>query len=355
VSAVHVAVDAHNLARDDRGIGRYARAVLSRAVRDDRFRWTFVVRDLFPKRAAVAHAVGADAVDVARRIPPDADVVWFPWNGTFLRTDVPSVATVHDAAPFAFPSADPRKRAIEQNPFIATANTARRILVQSRFTADEVERWLGVDAERIVVTPLAVDSVFTPGARRAADGADALPAELRGRRYVLHVGAHDERKNTATLIAGFTRAFGANDVARASDASDVALAFTRTPPSLPPGGVVIDAPDDATLAALYRGAAVVALPSTYEGFGFPLLEAMACGAPVLAARAGSLPEVGGDAAAWVDDAHDPDAWANALRALLADDASRTALAVRGPARAAEFSWERCTAQTLAVLGEVAAL
>jgi glycosyltransferase involved in cell wall biosynthesis len=336
---VHVAVDAHNLARDDRGIGRYARAVLSRAVRDPRFRWTFVVRDLFPKRAAVAHAVGADAVAVARRVPRDAHVTWFPWNGVFLRTGVPSVATVHDAAPFAFPAADPRKRAVEQNPFLATANTARRILVQSEFTAHEVERRLGVPPERIVVTPLAVDRVFTPG----PDG--ELPRELRGRRYVLHVGAHDERKNTATLIDAFTRAF---------PAGDVALAFTRRPPSLPAGGVVLDAPDDAALAALYRGAALVALPSTYEGFGFPLLEAMACGAPVLAARAGALPEVGGDAAAWVDDAHDVDAWASALRALLADDAARAALAARGPARAATFSWERCTAQTLAVLAEVAA-
>lgn len=343
LKVVHVAVDAHNLARDDRGIGRYARAVLSRAVRDTRFRWTFVVRDLFPKRAAVAQALGADAVDVARHVPRDADVMWFPWNGTFLRTDVPSVATVHDAAPFAFPSTDPRKRAIEQNPFLATANSARRILVQSRFTADEVEHRLGVAAERIVVTPLAVDAVFAPGPR------GALPAELRGLRYVLHVGAHDERKNTATLIDAFARAF---------PAGDVALAFTRRPPAtpaLPAGGVVIDAPDDATLAALYRGAALVALPSTYEGFGFPLLEAMACGAPVLAARAGSLPEVGGDAAAWVDDAHDAGAWANALRELLADDAARAALSKLGLARAATFSWERCTAQTLAVLGEVAAL
>jgi alpha-1,3-rhamnosyl/mannosyltransferase len=340
VSAVHVAVDAHNLTRDDRGIGRYARAVLSRALRDPRFRWTFVVRDLWPKTSAFARAVGADTVTVSRRIPRDAVAVWFPWNGAFLRTDLPAVATVHDAAPFAFPDADPRRRATEQNPFLATANTARRIVVQSRFTASEVERWLGVDAARIVVTPLAADAVFTPGP------ATGLPRELAGKRYVLHVGAHDERKNTKTLIAGFERAF---------PDGDVALAFTRTPPSLPRGGVVVDARDDATLVALYRGAAAVAVPSTYEGFGFPLLEALACGAPALAARAGALPEVGGDAAEWIDDAHDAGAWANALRALLAGDAARAAAAVAGPARAALFSWDRCTAQTLDVLGEVAAL
>jgi alpha-1,3-rhamnosyl/mannosyltransferase len=340
VSVVHVAVDVHNLARDDRGIGRYARAVLSRALHHPGFRWTFVVRDLLPKRAAVARSLGADEVRVARRVPRDADVVWFPWNGTFLRTDVPSVATVHDAAPFAFPARDARRRATEQNPFLATANTARRILVQSRFTAGEVERWLGVDAARIVVTPLAVDGVFSPGAP------EGLPPELRGKKYVLHVGAHDERKNTATLIDAFVRAF---------PDGDVLLAFTRKPGALPRGGIVVDAPDDATLVALYRGAALVAVPSTYEGFGFPLLEAMACGAATLAARAGSLPEVGGDAAAWVDHPDDPDAWARSLRALLDDDGARAELAARGPARAAAFSWERCTAQTLAVLGEVAAL
>ena len=344
MSAVHVAVDAQNLTRDDRGIGRYARAVLSRAVRDPGFRWTFVVRDLFPKRAALARAVGAgsDGVAAARRVPPDADVVWFPWNGISLRTDAPSVATVHDAAPFAFPAASARLRATEQNPFLATANTARRILVQSRFTASEVERWLGVDTARIVVTPLAADPVFSP----RAPSHDQPPRELRGKRYLLHVGAHDERKNTATLIAGFDRAF---------PRGDITLAFTRAPGSMPRGGLVVDARDDGVLAALYRGAALVAVPSTYEGFGFPLLEALACGAPALAARAGALPEVGGDAAAYVDEPADPDAWAQALRALLDDDAARARLAAAGPRRAAEFSWERCTAQTLGVLREVASL
>ena len=211
--------------------------------------------------------------------------------------------------------------------------------MQSRFTASEVERWLGVAPDRIVVTPLAVDAIFS-----AASPAPP-PDVLRGKRYVLHVGAHDERKNTATLVAAFARAF---------PNGETTLAFTRRPPSLPPGGVVVENPDDAGLQALYAHAALVALPSYYEGFGFPMLEAMASGAPVLAARAGSLPEVGGDAAAWVDDPLDARAWAEALRALLADDAQLAALGVRGRARAATFSWERCTAQTLAVLREVAA-
>lgn len=338
MSVVHVAVDAHNLTRDDRGIGRYARAVLSRALRDPRFRWTFIVRDLFPKRRALARAVGAEAVNVARRVPRDADVVWFPWNGTFLRTSRPSIATVHDAAPFAFPARDARVRANEQGPFLLTARTARRILVQSAFTAGEVERRLGVERERIVVTPLAVDPLFAPGAL------DALPLSLRRLPYVLHVGAHDERKNTATLIAALARAF---------PDGKVRSVFTRRPPHAPPGALVIDAHDDATLVALYRGAALVAVPSTYEGFGFPLLEALACGTPVIAARAGALPEVGGDAVAWIDAAHDADAWARELRRLIDDTGARARLAALGPGRAASFSWERCTAQTLDVVEAVA--
>jgi glycosyltransferase involved in cell wall biosynthesis len=338
VNLVHVAVDAHNLVRDDRGIGRYARAVLSRALHEPGFRWTLVVRDLFPNRDAFARALGASAVQVARRVPRDADVVWFPWNGTFLGSEAPAVATVHDAAPFAFPAANPRIRATEQGPFLTTAATARRILVQSAFTAGEVERWLRVERERIAVTPLAVDPIFSPGS------ADTLPDALRGRCYVLHVGAHDPRKNTATLVAGHERAF---------PGGDVTLVFTRKPPELPRGAIVAEAPDDASLVALYRGAQLVALPSTYEGFGFPLLEAMACGAPVLAARAGALPEIGADAAAYVDKADDVSAWSDALRALLADGDARAELAARGRARASTFSWERCTAQTLEVLRETA--
>ncbi len=324
--------------RDDRGIGRYARAVLSRALRDPAFRWTLVVRDVFPNRRAFARALGAHTVHIARRVPRDADVVWSPWNGTFLRAAAPGVATIHDTAPFAFPAERPQLRASQQAPFLTTAATARRIITDSAFTAGEVQRWLGVAAERIVVVPLACDPVFTPGP------AVALPDMLRGRRYVLQVGAHDERKNTATLIAAHARAF---------PDGDVALAFTRRPPELPSFGVVVPAADDAALVALYRGAAVVAVPSTYEGFGLPLLEALACGTATLTAHAGSLPEVGGSASMYIDDPYDIDSWAAALHTLVHDDEQRMALAARGPAQAALFSWERCTEQTLAVFREVA--
>jgi len=332
--SVHVAVDAHNLARDDRGIGRYARAVLRRALREPSFRWTFIVRDWFPNRGAMARALASESFTISQRVPGSADVVWFPWNGTFLRSEAPSVATVHDAAPFAFPSRDLQIRAVEQTPFLKTAATARRILVQSQFTAAEVQHWLGVERSRIVVTPLGVDAIFHPGA------AASLPARLRNRRYVLHVGAHDERKNTQTLIAGFAKAF---------PRGEVTLVFTRRPPSMPEGAIVVDARDDATLADLYRGASAVAVPSTYEGFGLPLLEAMACGTPVLAARAGALPEVGENAVAWVDRPLEAKAWARGLSELFEDDEQLREYSALGLERAGAFSWDRCAQQTLDVL------
>jgi glycosyltransferase involved in cell wall biosynthesis len=331
---MHVAVDAHNLVADSRGIGRYARAVLSRAMRDPGTRWTLVVRRVFPDRRGLAGAVGGAPFRTARTVPRDADVVWFPWNGTFLDTTLPAIATVHDCTPFAYPARDERIRATEQGPFLRTAATAARIIAQSAFTAREIERWLHVPAERITVTPLAADAVFTPGP--PAD----VPAALRGRRYVLCVGAHDERKNTPTLIEAFARAF---------PAGEVTLAFTRKPAVLPKHAVVIDAADDAALVALYRGATIVAMPSISEGFGLPLLEALACGAPTVASRTSALPEVGGDASAWVDEPLDVAAWAAALRSLVDDGDARARLAAAGPLQAARFSWDRCAAQTLAVL------
>jgi glycosyltransferase involved in cell wall biosynthesis len=258
--------------------------------------------------------------------------VWSPSNGTDMVTALPCVTTVHDVVAFAFPAADPRARKREQRQLLRTAERARTIVADSTFIADEIGRYLTFPRERIVPVPLGVSAPFAAVGER-----HVLPD---GRPYVLHVGAHDDRKNVGTLIAAWEDAF---------PGGDVALVFTRTSAGLPAGTIVADAPGDATLAAFYRGAAAVAVPSLDEGFGLPLLEALACGAPAVASRVAALPEVGGDACAWVDDPLDVDEWAAALVQLVRDPASAQTIAARGPARAAQFTWERCARETAAIL------
>ncbi len=333
---IHVAVDARFAVLDTRGIGRYTRALLARFVHVPGVRFTLVAPGLLAPRNRIAQAAGVPIGEVEGRIPAGAHVVWGPSNGTDFETGLPCVTTVHDVAPFLFPAADARVRDRERAPLLRTATRAHRILADSGFMAEQIAAQLGVRRERIVIAPLGVDSAFGPAGPR-----HALPD---GRPYVLHVGAHDERKNVATLIAAWQAAF---------PQGDVALVFTRPPVQLPPYAVVATAPADADLAALYRGAAAVAVPSLDEGFGLPLLEALACGALVIASHAAALPEVGGHAAVWIDDPRSVTAWSAHLARALRDPAGAAEFAVRGPAQAAPFTWERCAALTLAVLREAA--
>lgn len=322
MNPLHVAVDARDLAHDWRGIARYVRAILSRfSLRDD-VRVTLVERGPFG----------------IQRAPRTADVVWHPWNGTFVRARVPSVVTFHDAVPFWFAADDATKRKNEQDPWLRSAATAQAFIANSQFTADEVERYLEVPRDRQTVTLLAVErDVFTP------DGAAAALPD--GRPYILFAGAADPRKNIATLLAAHQRAFPANEVA---------LVVAGAEPPADANVHFVGALEPPELARWYRGARMVAVPSVYEGFGFPLLEAMACGTPAIATRGSSLTEVGGSGCAWVGDPFDVDAWAAGLRSLNTDADVRAMLRETGLAQAATFSWDRCAEQTLAVLRRAAA-
>ena len=330
---IHVAVDARFAVLDERGIGRYTRTLITHLRAFPDLQLTLVAPGLLAPRGRIAAAAGVARDDVSGRIPRAADVLWSPSNGTDLATALPCVTTVHDVAPFTFPARDPFVREREVAPLLRTARLARCVLADSSFMAGEIERALGIAAERVSVAPLGVAAPFFPAGPRYA-----LPD---GRPYVLHVGAHDERKNVGTLIAGWQRAF--------PDAR-VALAFTRPPHVLPEGALVLDAATDERLAELYRGAHAVAVPSLDEGFGLPLLEALACGAATAAARLAALPEVGGDAVAWVDDARSVEAWSAVLSLLVRGRGAAAVMAARGPVQASAFSWERCAALTRDVFG-----
>jgi alpha-1,3-rhamnosyl/mannosyltransferase len=190
----------------------------------------------------------------------------------------------------------------------------------------------------VAVTPYGIDPAFTPG-----PGPDD-----RAEPYLLAVGTLQPRKNLEAALAAFERLHAGGlehrlVVAGARGWRDEEL-VARLRAS--PAAARIDLAgrvDDAALVALYRGAACLLFPSRAEGFGFPPLEAMACGTPVVAAAAGSLPEVVGDAAPLVPP-EDHAALADAVARVLADPEAWRA---RGLAHAAGFTWARCAEQTVA--------
>jgi glycosyltransferase involved in cell wall biosynthesis len=329
---LHVAVDARFAVLDERGIGRYTRAVIAQLLKRSDVRLSFVAPGLLAPRGRIAKTLGVEGRSVAGAVPADAAVLWSPSNGTDLATGKPCVTTVHDVVPFIFAAEGYKIREREQAPLRRTAQRAVTIVADSRYMAEQIALRLAFPPERIAVAPLGVTVPFVASGVRGS-----LPD---GRPYVLHVGAHDMRKNVKTLIAAWQAAF---------PTADVALAFTRKPEFVPPGAVVLDAPSDDELAAFYRGALFVAVPSIDEGFGLPLLEALACGAPAIASRVAALPEVGGDAAEWIDDPDNVETWAFTFRRLTRATEALAALSARGPAQAATFTWERCAQLTFDAL------
>jgi glycosyltransferase involved in cell wall biosynthesis len=173
---------------------------------------------------------------------------------------------------------------------------------------------------------------------------------------VLFVGTLEPRKNVALLIEAFALLRRQIDAQLLIVGSrgwlDEPIFAAHARSGVGDAARFVGHLDEEDLAVLYSHAGVFVLPSLYEGFGLPVLEAMAAGAPVLTSSVSSLPEVAGDAALLVDP-HDPAAIADGLRRLLGDPALADDLRTRGRARAAEFSWERTASETLALLRSIA--
>jgi glycosyltransferase involved in cell wall biosynthesis len=243
------------------------------------------------------------------------------------------VVTVHDLSPLHYPEiCEPATRAYPE--FIRRA-VARGAWVHtdSEFVAGEVVEAFSVPAHRVRAVP--------PGVPPLAEGGAA--PRLGVDRYILAVGTVEPRKDYPGLVRAFDRLAGDRpDVGLVVAGADAwgAERFRAAVEASPHRDRVIRPGylSDADLAALIRGAAVLAYPSRYEGFGFPPLQAMAAGVPVVATDAGSVPEVVGDAAATVP-VGDAEALAEALARVLDDRDHAAGRAEAGRARAALFSWE----------------
>ncbi len=334
---LRLAVDARVISEDTRGIGRYARAILRRLVVRDDVDLTLLAFGplVFRHRNAYARALGSSKFALRSGARGKLDVIWHPANGTFFTSSLPSVVTIHDAVPFRYPDPHAKRRALAQEPFLRSVRTASRFVAVSNFGRGEIADVFGVSRDSIDVIYHGVEPSFAPGTPQP------LPAGILSGRYVLFVGdpIGEPRKNFDVLYDAYRRAWPGKNGAPA-----LVVAGPRAPqlPGVVHAGNLGDDLNaraaDEGLRALYRGAIVLGLASYHETFGMPMIEAMACGTPVLASQASSLPEIGGDAALYAppDDAA---AWADALRRIVADAALRDRLRIAGLDRATHFSWD----------------
>ena len=288
-----------------------------------------------------------------RSRPPD--VFFTPAHVIPVGIRCPSVATVHDLGYEHFPEAHPRRQltylrwSTRHN-----ARVARRVIADSRATADDLLALYGTDSAKIDVVYPGAD----PDLRRVDDPAVIAATVARygiGRPYLLYLGTLQPRKNLIRLVEAFAASGLHNDrysLVLAGRAGWLAKPLLAAVGRLPLAvGDQIHLPgyvDEADKAALLSGATALVFPSLYEGFGFPILEAQACGVPVVCAGTSSLPEVAGDAGLRVDPL-DVAVIAAAIKRIATDGALRGELIVKGYANLARFKWEEAASQTLAVL------
>ncbi len=268
------------------------------------------------------------------------------------------VVTVHDLGYLHYPEAH---RAVDRRYLDWStrwnARQATAVLADSAATKADLVRAYGVEPGKIHVVYLGRDESLAP----VLDPSVLAAARARygiGERYLFYVGTLQPRKNLARVIEAFVRLAGTPAFAGVQlvlggkrgwlydDLFDRVERLDLQDRVLFPGYI-----EDADLPALLSGALAFVFPSLYEGFGIPVLEAGACGVPVITSNTSSLPEVAGDAALLVDP-HDVDAIADAMVRLVTDEALRADLARRGLENVERFSWEKCARETLAVLESV---
>jgi glycosyltransferase involved in cell wall biosynthesis len=272
-----------------------------------------------------------------RRLRPNA--FFGPVGALPLRSvGRPTVITIHDLAIYLNPDWFPRGQTLSTRLVIPRSlDRADVVIAVSNNTAQDIEDLFGVPAARIDVVPHGVSSRFRPLDRE--DLAIARAKLKLPERFILFVGTIEPRKNLGTLLEAW---------AMLTDRPDLVIVgawgwrYEGIKEQLGRlGGRVhhVEGLDPAELPAVYNLARVLAHPAWYEGFGFPPLEAMACGTPVVVSDRSSLPELVGDAGL-IAAADDPEAWRRALETVLADADLAASFKRRGILRAAQFSWSR---------------
>ena len=365
---MRIGLDANPVFRTRAGVGQYAARLAERmsaaSPRDEFFlyhwgpepetgeewlhRENVVIRKASSK-ASFASAVRADGVDV--------------FHGTNFRRRARgrrgSVMTIHDLALKIFPHL--RRRWLgDLLGYLKTSRDAwlsERVIADSESTARDIVRLIGIPREKVRVILLAAGPEFRPVDDRERLSGLMARIGMTHTRYILFSGTLEPRKNVPVLLRAY--------LALREEIPDVGLVLAGTPgwksgevtDFLRPNGLESSVritgylpPGD--LAVLYSGASVFVLPSLYEGFGLPPLEAMACGAPVIVSSGGSLPEIAGDAAIVLPPG-DVEGYRREIARVLSSPELAQQLTEKGFRQAARYSWDRTAVETLAVYRELA--
>jgi glycosyltransferase involved in cell wall biosynthesis len=285
---------------------------------------------------------------LAKRL--NLDVLHYPnqFGGAFLPRSMKRIATLHDLTPLMFPKMHPTLRVwIYRLLSRWSLRRCHHIVVDSRSVQLELIKRRLAKAENVTVIPLGVGERFKPGSRDEA----FLRRYGLEKRYLLSVGVLEPRKNHQMLFEVLRRLKERNVEANLVIVGREGWKWTNPLTSaeysgLRPNVQIISDVTEEELVKFYRHAAVLVYPSYYEGFGLPILEAMACGAPVIASSVSSLPEVGGDAALYADPYCEEEFFGQVLR-VLTEEELREDLIAKGLSRALEFSWRRTAEATLA--------
>lgn len=373
---MHICLDVSAALGQDAGIGRYARelALALHALQD------CPQLTLFHNRQPL-HRMPLALATLPRIEVPLGNRSWraylltgvtlpAPYRTGIERTDLfhgtdalapylntPTVITIHDLSTTLFPEHHTRMhRLFARLSLPRMAQRANAIIADSEATRRDVITHLHIKPARVHAIHLAVNhSQFYPRDPVEAHSKVAQVLDITT-PYILAVGTLEPRKNLITLLKAYAQL--------PADAPMLVLAGARGWVDSPlfvavqrlglthrvrfTGHVM-----DELLPHLYSAAQVFVYPSLYEGFGLPVLEALACGTPVITSNTSSLPEVAGDAAILVDP-HNPDQLADQLKYLLSNQDKRSELGLRGPARALQFTWQRTAQLTMDVYRQVLA-
>jgi glycosyltransferase involved in cell wall biosynthesis len=334
-----VAIDGRAAVRREiGGVERVARAMADELPRVAPGRYRVVVPP-----ARLAHRAGHAWEQLALPlIARGAELIYCPANLAPL-AGRRNVVVIHDAAALRHPEWYSRAYAAYQRRLLPlVARRARQVLTVSEFSRADLATALGLDPERIAVVPNGVDERFSPG----ADPEPSRAAHGLRRAYALVVGTRIARKNLDALGEA-ARLLSDEGIELVAAGSGRGYMRQEAGAAARPLGYVAEE----HLPGLYAGASAVLMPSLYEGFGLPCLEAMACGTPVAASDRGALPETCGGAALHADP-EDPVAFAAAALRAATDEPVRTRLRAAGLERARQFTWRRAARATDAIVGRL---